>query len=165
MSSARLRSASSPTAFWGVPSPESLALVGVVSEEALCSSPVPRCLFSERLSSLCREKHLSLRLCAAAMTRVVVPPQGSGRSALSRALCAKARQHLDAHVEIVDCKKLQGKPDKWRSHNQAGKMNALKPVLVFAPFICRQAGGDGEANAAGRYGAGRVEAARRHSPR
>lgn len=38
----------------------------------------------------------------------VVPPQGSGKSALSRALCAKAREHLDAHVEIVDCKKLQG---------------------------------------------------------
>ncbi|XP_069033216.1 peroxisomal ATPase PEX1 [Embiotoca jacksoni] len=35
--------------------------------------------------------------------------QGSGKSTLSRALCRKAREDLDAHVEVVDCKKLQGK--------------------------------------------------------
>ncbi|KAM3857900.1 peroxisomal ATPase PEX1 [Diretmus argenteus] len=35
--------------------------------------------------------------------------KGSGKSTLSRALCRKAREHLDAHVEVVDCKKLQGK--------------------------------------------------------
>lgn len=34
--------------------------------------------------------------------------QGSGKSVLSRALCRKAREDLDAHVEVVDCKKLQG---------------------------------------------------------
>ncbi|CAK6949536.1 peroxisome biogenesis factor 1 [Scomber scombrus] len=35
--------------------------------------------------------------------------KGSGKSSLSRALCRKAREDLDAHVEVVDCKKLQGK--------------------------------------------------------
>uniref|UniRef100_A0A7N6AIF5 Peroxisomal ATPase PEX1 n=1 Tax=Anabas testudineus TaxID=64144 RepID=A0A7N6AIF5_ANATE len=34
---------------------------------------------------------------------------GSGKSSLSRALCRKAREVLDAHIEVVDCKKLQGK--------------------------------------------------------
>lgn len=37
-----------------------------------------------------------------------VSVQGSGKSTLSRALCRKAREDLDAHVEVVDCKKLQG---------------------------------------------------------
>ncbi|XP_075872141.1 peroxisomal ATPase PEX1 isoform X1 [Nelusetta ayraudi] len=40
---------------------------------------------------------------------LITGAKGSGKSTLSRALCAKAREHLDAHVEIVDCKKLQGK--------------------------------------------------------
>uniref|UniRef100_A0AAY4EJG9 Peroxisomal ATPase PEX1 n=1 Tax=Denticeps clupeoides TaxID=299321 RepID=A0AAY4EJG9_9TELE len=35
--------------------------------------------------------------------------QGSGKSSLSRALCRKAMDELDAHVEVVDCKKLKGK--------------------------------------------------------
>ncbi|XP_041665948.1 peroxisome biogenesis factor 1 [Cheilinus undulatus] len=35
--------------------------------------------------------------------------KGSGKSTLSRALCGRARAVLDAHVEVVDCKKLQGK--------------------------------------------------------
>ncbi|XP_029298959.1 peroxisomal ATPase PEX1 isoform X2 [Cottoperca gobio] len=35
--------------------------------------------------------------------------KGSGKSTLSRALCRKAKEDLDAHVELVDCKKLQGK--------------------------------------------------------
>lgn len=39
---------------------------------------------------------------------VAVSSQGSGKSTLSRALCGEAREHLDAHVEVVDCKKLQG---------------------------------------------------------
>lgn len=34
--------------------------------------------------------------------------QGSGKSTLSQAFCRKAREELDAHVEVVDCKKLQG---------------------------------------------------------
>lgn len=41
-------------------------------------------------------------------THCYVSLQGSGKSTLSRALCGKAREHLDAHVEVVDCKKLQG---------------------------------------------------------
>ncbi|XP_010889829.4 peroxisome biogenesis factor 1 [Esox lucius] len=35
--------------------------------------------------------------------------KGSGKTALSRALCRKAMEDLDAHVEVVDCKKLKGK--------------------------------------------------------
>ncbi|KAK6324058.1 hypothetical protein J4Q44_G00063970 [Coregonus suidteri] len=33
----------------------------------------------------------------------------SGKTALSRALCRKTMEDLDAHVEVVDCKKLKGK--------------------------------------------------------
>ncbi|TKS88479.1 Peroxisome biogenesis factor 1 [Collichthys lucidus] len=40
---------------------------------------------------------------------LITGAKGSGKSTLSRALCGKAREHLDAHVEVVDCKKLQGK--------------------------------------------------------
>ncbi|XP_061598597.1 peroxisome biogenesis factor 1 [Cololabis saira] len=40
---------------------------------------------------------------------LITGAKGSGRSTLSRALCRKAREDLDAHVEVVDCKKLQGK--------------------------------------------------------
>uniref|UniRef100_A0A668AL38 Peroxisomal ATPase PEX1 n=1 Tax=Myripristis murdjan TaxID=586833 RepID=A0A668AL38_9TELE len=43
------------------------------------------------------------------MLSVVLSSQGSGKSTLSRAFCRKAREELDAHVEVVDCKKLQGK--------------------------------------------------------
>uniref|UniRef100_A0A7N8YPY2 Peroxisomal ATPase PEX1 n=1 Tax=Mastacembelus armatus TaxID=205130 RepID=A0A7N8YPY2_9TELE len=40
---------------------------------------------------------------------LITGAKGSGKSTLSRALCRKAREVLDAHVEVVDCKKLQGK--------------------------------------------------------
>uniref|UniRef100_A0A3P9HR45 Peroxisomal ATPase PEX1 n=1 Tax=Oryzias latipes TaxID=8090 RepID=A0A3P9HR45_ORYLA len=40
--------------------------------------------------------------------------QGSGKSTLSRGLCRKAREDLDSHVEVVDCKKLQKKADTVR---------------------------------------------------
>ncbi|XP_044027197.1 peroxisome biogenesis factor 1 isoform X2 [Siniperca chuatsi] len=40
---------------------------------------------------------------------LITGAKGSGKSILSRALCRKAREDLDAHVELVDCKKLQGK--------------------------------------------------------
>ncbi|XP_051926530.1 peroxisome biogenesis factor 1 [Hippocampus zosterae] len=40
---------------------------------------------------------------------LITGAQGSGKSALSRALCRKAAEQLDAHVEVVECKKLQGK--------------------------------------------------------
>ncbi|KAK2830302.1 hypothetical protein Q5P01_018233 [Channa striata] len=40
---------------------------------------------------------------------LITGAKGSGKSSLSRALCCKAREDLDAHVEVVDCKKLQGK--------------------------------------------------------
>ncbi|KAL7830386.1 hypothetical protein SRHO_G00315130 [Serrasalmus rhombeus] len=40
---------------------------------------------------------------------LIAGAKGSGKSALSRALCRKAAEELDAHVEVVDCKKLKGK--------------------------------------------------------
>ncbi|CAJ1084002.1 peroxisome biogenesis factor 1 [Xyrichtys novacula] len=40
---------------------------------------------------------------------LITGAKGSGKSTLSRALCGKARADLDAHVEVVDCMKLQGK--------------------------------------------------------
>ncbi|KAM3596021.1 uncharacterized protein V6R79_007067 [Siganus canaliculatus] len=40
---------------------------------------------------------------------LITGSKGSGKSSLSRALCGKAQDLLDAHVEVVDCKKLQGK--------------------------------------------------------
>ncbi|XP_072226452.1 peroxisomal ATPase PEX1 [Leuresthes tenuis] len=40
---------------------------------------------------------------------LITGAKGSGKSTFSRALCGKAREELDAHVEVVDCKKLQGK--------------------------------------------------------
>ncbi|XP_055369013.1 peroxisome biogenesis factor 1 isoform X2 [Betta splendens] len=40
---------------------------------------------------------------------LITGAKGSGKSMLSRALCRKAREALDAHVEVVECKKLQGK--------------------------------------------------------
>uniref|UniRef100_A0A3Q1J178 Peroxisomal ATPase PEX1 n=1 Tax=Anabas testudineus TaxID=64144 RepID=A0A3Q1J178_ANATE len=40
---------------------------------------------------------------------LITGAKGSGKSSLSRALCRKAREVLDAHIEVVDCKKLQGK--------------------------------------------------------
>ncbi|CAG10030.1 unnamed protein product, partial [Tetraodon nigroviridis] len=40
---------------------------------------------------------------------LITGAEGSGKSSLSKALCGAAREHLDAHVELVDCKRLQGK--------------------------------------------------------
>uniref|UniRef100_A0A8D3DCV9 Peroxisomal ATPase PEX1 n=1 Tax=Scophthalmus maximus TaxID=52904 RepID=A0A8D3DCV9_SCOMX len=40
---------------------------------------------------------------------LITGAKGSGKSTLSQALCRKAREDLDAHVEVVDCRKLQGK--------------------------------------------------------
>ncbi|XP_077599080.1 peroxisomal ATPase PEX1 [Stigmatopora nigra] len=40
---------------------------------------------------------------------LITGAQGSGKSALSRALCRKAAEDVDAHVEVLDCKMLQGK--------------------------------------------------------
>ncbi|KAJ3608660.1 hypothetical protein NHX12_023191 [Muraenolepis orangiensis] len=40
---------------------------------------------------------------------IITGAKGSGKSSLSRALCRKAGEELDAHVEVVDCKRLQGK--------------------------------------------------------
>ncbi|MBN3298078.1 PEX1 factor, partial [Amia calva] len=36
-------------------------------------------------------------------------PKGSGKTALATALCRRAADVLDAHVEVIDCKKLRGK--------------------------------------------------------
>ncbi|XP_005797465.2 peroxisome biogenesis factor 1 [Xiphophorus maculatus] len=40
---------------------------------------------------------------------LITGAKGSGKSSLARALCRKSREDLDAHVEVLDCKKLQGK--------------------------------------------------------
>ncbi|XP_058475676.1 peroxisome biogenesis factor 1 [Solea solea] len=40
---------------------------------------------------------------------LITGAKGSGKSSLSRALCRKAREELDAYIEVVDCRKLQGK--------------------------------------------------------
>ncbi|XP_053718211.1 peroxisome biogenesis factor 1 [Synchiropus splendidus] len=57
---------------------------------------------------------LSRELCTAGVglragALLITGPKGSGKSTLSRALCRNAKETLDSHVEIVDCKKLQGK--------------------------------------------------------
>ncbi|XP_075995327.1 peroxisomal ATPase PEX1 [Genypterus blacodes] len=40
---------------------------------------------------------------------LITGAKGSGKSALSRALCRRATEALDAHVEVLDCKQLQGR--------------------------------------------------------
>ncbi|XP_034015996.1 peroxisome biogenesis factor 1 isoform X2 [Thalassophryne amazonica] len=40
---------------------------------------------------------------------LITGAKGSGKSTLAQALCRKARESLDAHVDVVDCKMLQGK--------------------------------------------------------
>nr|XP_055076129.1 peroxisome biogenesis factor 1 isoform X1 [Misgurnus anguillicaudatus]XP_055076130.1 peroxisome biogenesis factor 1 isoform X1 [Misgurnus anguillicaudatus] len=40
---------------------------------------------------------------------LITGAKGSGKSCLSRALCLKASKELDAHVQVLDCKKLKGK--------------------------------------------------------
>uniref|UniRef100_A0A669ESA8 Peroxisomal ATPase PEX1 n=1 Tax=Oreochromis niloticus TaxID=8128 RepID=A0A669ESA8_ORENI len=57
---------------------------------------------------------LSRELCATGRglqggALLITGAKGSGKSTLSQAFCRKAREELDAHVEVVDCKKLQGK--------------------------------------------------------
>ncbi|KAM9738387.1 peroxisomal ATPase PEX1 isoform 1-T1 [Menidia menidia] len=47
---------------------------------------------------------------------LITGAKGSGKSTLSRALCRKAREDLDAHVEAVDCKMLQGKKAETVRH-------------------------------------------------
>uniref|UniRef100_A0A8C7M6J6 Peroxisomal ATPase PEX1 n=1 Tax=Oncorhynchus kisutch TaxID=8019 RepID=A0A8C7M6J6_ONCKI len=42
---------------------------------------------------------------------LITGAKGSGKTALSRALCRKTMEDLDAHVEVVDCKKLKGLRD------------------------------------------------------
>ncbi|KAJ8267662.1 hypothetical protein COCON_G00128340 [Conger conger] len=40
---------------------------------------------------------------------LITGARGSGKSVFSRALCRRAAEELDTHVEVVDCKKLRGK--------------------------------------------------------
>ncbi|KAK9957480.1 hypothetical protein ABG768_011724 [Culter alburnus] len=40
---------------------------------------------------------------------LITGAKGSGKSSLSRALCRKASEELDAHIQVVDCKALKGK--------------------------------------------------------
>uniref|UniRef100_G3NQT8 Peroxisomal ATPase PEX1 n=1 Tax=Gasterosteus aculeatus aculeatus TaxID=481459 RepID=G3NQT8_GASAC len=55
---------------------------------------------------------------------LITGAKGSGKSTLSQALCRKAREDLDAHVELLDCKKLQG------------LMDAVDEVLVHGSLVC-----------------------------
>uniref|UniRef100_A0A8C2CM91 Peroxisomal ATPase PEX1 n=1 Tax=Cyprinus carpio TaxID=7962 RepID=A0A8C2CM91_CYPCA len=60
---------------------------------------------------------------------LITGAKGSGKSSLSRALCRKASEELDAHVQVVDCKTLKGKrADKIR----------LRLEEVFEQAIWRQ---------------------------
>ncbi|KAG1947094.1 peroxisome biogenesis factor 1 [Pimephales promelas] len=46
---------------------------------------------------------------------LITGAKGSGKSSLSRALCRKASEELDVHIQVVDCKTLKGKrADKIR---------------------------------------------------
>ncbi|KAJ8334176.1 hypothetical protein SKAU_G00398150 [Synaphobranchus kaupii] len=40
---------------------------------------------------------------------LITGPRGIGKTVFSKALCRKAAEELDAHVEVIDCKKLRGK--------------------------------------------------------
>ncbi|KAF7691336.1 peroxisome biogenesis factor 1 isoform X2 [Silurus meridionalis] len=40
---------------------------------------------------------------------LITGAKGSGKTSLAKALCRKAVEELDAHVEVLDCKKLKGK--------------------------------------------------------
>ncbi|XDV34733.1 hypothetical protein PO909_004862 [Leuciscus waleckii] len=40
---------------------------------------------------------------------LITGAKGSGKSSLSRALCRKASEELDVHIQVVDCKTLKGK--------------------------------------------------------
>lgn len=40
---------------------------------------------------------------------LITGAKGSGKSSLSRALCRKASEDLDAHIQLLDCKTLKGK--------------------------------------------------------
>ncbi|XP_036372199.1 peroxisome biogenesis factor 1 [Megalops cyprinoides] len=40
---------------------------------------------------------------------LITGPKGSGKTALSKALCRRAVHDLDVHVEVIECKKLRGK--------------------------------------------------------
>uniref|UniRef100_A0A9J8BFD4 Peroxisomal ATPase PEX1 n=1 Tax=Cyprinus carpio carpio TaxID=630221 RepID=A0A9J8BFD4_CYPCA len=42
---------------------------------------------------------------------LITGAKGSGKSSLSRALCRKASEELDAHIQVVDCKTLKGLRD------------------------------------------------------
>lgn len=69
--------------------------------------------------------HILNRIVGFCLTHTV-SSKGSGKSTLSRALCGEAREHLDAHVEVVDCKKLQG---RWILHTQTDQHIARSMCL------------------------------------
>ncbi|CAL8362506.1 unnamed protein product, partial [Arctogadus glacialis] len=48
---------------------------------------------------------------------LITGAKGSGKSAVSRALCRKAGEELDTYVEVVDCKKLKGKRAETVRHS------------------------------------------------
>uniref|UniRef100_A0A4W6CWC0 Peroxisomal ATPase PEX1 n=1 Tax=Lates calcarifer TaxID=8187 RepID=A0A4W6CWC0_LATCA len=96
-----------------------------LSQHSFLSSSLSRLSFSSGIDELSRSgfefishsllgSPLSRELCTTGQglqggALLITGAKGSGKSTLSRALCRKAREYLDAHVEVVDCRKLQGK--------------------------------------------------------
>ncbi|XP_062342684.1 LOW QUALITY PROTEIN: peroxisome biogenesis factor 1 [Osmerus eperlanus] len=60
---------------------------------------------------------------------LITGAKGSGKSSLARAVCRKAAEDLDAHVEVVECRKLKGK-----------RADSVRQVLeeVFEQAVWRQ---------------------------
>ncbi|KAF4073853.1 hypothetical protein AMELA_G00248050 [Ameiurus melas] len=73
--------------------------------------------------SICAFEHISLSLMGGPLSRELVSTgcglrsgallitgaKGSGKTSLAKALCMKAVEELDAHIEVLDSKKLKGK--------------------------------------------------------
>ncbi|XP_028820156.1 peroxisomal ATPase PEX1 isoform X2 [Denticeps clupeoides] len=85
--------------------PNLSALGGVTETSELAFSHIRTSLMASPLGCVLASTGVGLRGGAVLVTGAT----GSGKSSLSRALCRKAMDELDAHVEVVDCKKLKGK--------------------------------------------------------
>ncbi|KAG5264755.1 hypothetical protein AALO_G00257690 [Alosa alosa] len=84
----------------------SLSCLGAVAEmSALAFEHLSHSLMGGLLSRELVASGVGLRSGALLITGA----KGSGKSSLSKALCRKAVDDLDAHIEVVDCKMLKGK--------------------------------------------------------